>query len=252
MKKVKLAKHDIEMYDSIESLPISRFHKFNKYLLVDAGIGSDIADFDSHIEKAIRFSRTKPDKTIDELENLRQNVFMIQNELSPKHMAFCVMVCKIDGIECDDLSEEGIKKVMSVILDANASDVSEATEEIKKKLDLELSEYFPSVFDDSTAKEYFDQLRKRTIAILDEIIDGVDKKDEIEELTNLLMTFSNPLKFAGKDSIEIEYDKNFENMCIMLSQKLHINPKNYTVLEFYNAYEYLKKQIKQESKAHKK
>ena len=49
MKTLKLAGKTIEVYDDIENLPVTRFHKYNKMLLVDAGIGSDIADFDKHI-----------------------------------------------------------------------------------------------------------------------------------------------------------------------------------------------------------
>ena len=54
MKTVKIGKHTVELYDTIEELPVIRFHKYQKYLLVDSGIGSTIEDFDKHIEKARR------------------------------------------------------------------------------------------------------------------------------------------------------------------------------------------------------
>ena len=44
--------------------------------------------------------------------------------------------------------------------------------------------------------------------------------------------------------VEIQYDKQFENMCLMLSQHLHVNSKSFTVLEYYNAFEYIKEQAK--------
>ena len=56
MKTVQIKGMNVEIYDSIEDLPILRFHKYNKMLLVDAGVGSDLADFDRHIEKAIRYA----------------------------------------------------------------------------------------------------------------------------------------------------------------------------------------------------
>ena len=80
MKTVLINNKKVELYDSIEDLPIIRFHKYNKMLLVDAGVGSDLADFDRHIEKAIRYAAgTKPDLAIAELQNLRQNVYFVQS-----------------------------------------------------------------------------------------------------------------------------------------------------------------------------
>ena len=57
MKTVKIGERTVEIYDAIDELPMLRFHKYNKMLLVDAGIGSDLQDFDTHIEKAIRYAR---------------------------------------------------------------------------------------------------------------------------------------------------------------------------------------------------
>ena len=59
MKTVKIGERTVEIYDAIDELPMLRFHKYNKMLLVDAGIGSDLQDFDTHIEKAIRYARSK-------------------------------------------------------------------------------------------------------------------------------------------------------------------------------------------------
>lgn len=244
MKTIKLGKHTIEIYDSIDSLPVTRFHKYNKMLLVDAGVGSDLVDFDSHIERAIRFCKTKPDLAATELENLRQNVYFIQSELSPKHLAFCVLIKSVDGKECDDISDESLKKLHETISDVTHSELTAELESVKKKIDEELNTYFPKVFDDSTVKEYYDQLRRRTMTMLDAIITGEDKQSEIEEITNLLLTFAKPSIFFGPDSLEIQYDKQFESMCLMLSQKLNVKPKTFTVLEYYNAFEYLKEQAK--------
>jgi hypothetical protein len=105
--------------------------------------------------------------------------------------------------------------------------------------------YFPKSFDDASVKEYYDRLKKHTLLMLDSIINGddSDKSEEIEKITTLLITYSKPQSFNGSDSVEIAYDKQFENMCLLISQHLHVNAKNFTVLEYYNAFEYIK-QIK--------
>lgn len=60
--------------------------------------------------------------------------------------------------------------------------------------------------------------------------------------------YNKPQIFSGSDNLEISFDKQFEKMCLMLSQHLNVNPKNYTVLEYYNAYEYIKDMMKQKAK----
>ena len=55
MVKAKIGKHEVEIYDTIEELPMVRFHKYQKLLLIDAGIGSDITAFDQRGEKIERW-----------------------------------------------------------------------------------------------------------------------------------------------------------------------------------------------------
>lgn len=107
--------------------------------------------------------------------------------------------------------------------------------------------YFPRLFDDASVKEYFDELKRRTMLILDAIIDGDtdDRREQIERITTELLTYNKPQPFNGSESMEIQYDKQFENMCLTLSQHLHVpNPKQYTVLEYYNAFERVKQMFK--------
>ena len=41
MKTTKIGERAVVLYDSIDELPILRFHAYNKMLLIDAGVGSD-------------------------------------------------------------------------------------------------------------------------------------------------------------------------------------------------------------------
>ena len=89
--------------------------------------------------------------------------------------------------------------------------------------------YFPRLFDDATVKEYYDQLKRRTVLILQTIIDGGSKPErekEIDDITAELITYFNPKSFSGSDSVEIEQDKQFEKMA------------------YYNAFEYIKEMVK--------
>ena len=251
MKKTTIAGHEVELYDSIDELPILRFHKYNKMLLIDAGIGSDLSDWDTHIEKVIRYCRTKQTELAErELENTRQNVYFVQSGISPKYLAFAALVKSVDGKPTDDLTDAGLQSIVDMLADAPNGELTAQLEAVKKKIDEELQLYYPKLFDDATVKEYFDQLKRRTVLMLDAIIAGDtdDKRKEIDEITTMLITYTKPQKFDGAESMEIQYDKQFENMCLVLSQQLHVQPKQYTVLEYYNAFEYIKDAAKRNNK----
>lgn len=256
MVTVKIGKHTVEMYDTIEDLPIVRFHKYQKLLLIDAGIGADINAFDQRIEKTRRFLMDgKTDKAQQELENLRQSVFLIQSGINPKHRAFAALVAKLDGVECGDVSDDGLAKLTEMLNDAPESELTAQLDAVKKKIDGELRLYFPGIFADSKIKEYYDLLRKRTLAVLENIIAGKmnpDATPEIEKLTTALITYSNPKAFAGSDGVEIQFDRQFENLCLVLSEQLHVKPKEYSVLEFYNAFDFVQERAKKAEKAQKR
>lgn len=244
------------MYDAIDELPIVRFHKYQKLLLVDAGIGSDIAAFDQRIEKARRFLLAgKNEQAQKELSNLRHCVWLIQAGVNPRNRAFAALVKSVDGRECDDISDDALEKVLGILRDAPIKDLTANLEAVKKKIDGELMLYFPTIFNDSSVKEYYDILKRRTLAVLGNIVAGVPNPDataEIDKLTTDLITYTNPQLFAGSESAEIKFDRQFENLCLALSEQLHVKPKEYTVLEFYNAFDFLQDRAKEAEKAQKR
>ena len=256
MVTAKIGKHTVEFYDTIEELPIVRFHKYQKLLLVDAGIGSDIAAFDQRIEKTRRFLMSgKPEQAQQELENMRQCVFLIQTGVIPKHRAFAALVTKIDGQDCTDLGDDALAAITEKLNDVPESELTARLEAVKKKIDGELTLYFPALFNDSDVKEYYDILRKRTLEILKRIVAGVDDPgagETVDKLTTALITYSHPKMFTGSDGVEIQFERQFENLCLVLSEQLHVNPKGYTVLEFYNAFDFVKERAKQAEKERKR
>ena len=256
MVTVKIGKHTVELYDAIDELPIARFHKYQKLLLIDAGVGADIPAFDQRMEKARRYlADGKIEKAQQELENLRQAVYLIQNAISPKHRAFAALVTKIDGRDCTDISDVALSQLLETLNDAPESELTARLDAVKKKIDEELKLYFPTLFADSEIKEYYDLLKKRTLLLLQNIIHGLETPDgtpEIEKLTTALITYSNPKNFAGSESVEIQFDRQFENLCLVLSEQLHVKPKEYTVLEFYNAFDFVQERARQAERAQKR
>lgn len=252
MVKAKIGGHTVEYYDAIDALPIVRYHRYQKALLIDAGVGADIVSFDQRTERIRRFlMKGDNENARKEMENLRQCVYLIQTGLSPKHLAFAALVHKIDGKIYEDLSDDGLMEVVKILSDGTQEEVQKAVETAKKKIDTDLTLFFPKLFAESEVKEYFDILKKRTLAILKNMMEGVVKPDEtevVEKITTELITYSNPKVFGGSEGLEVTYDRQFENLCLALSSHLNLRPKKCTVLEFYNAFDYLQEQARRNNR----
>lgn len=251
MKTAQIGKHIVEYYDSIEDLPIVRFHKYNKMLLIDAGLGSDLTDFDAHIEKAVAFIQSgDKDNATNELNNLRKAVYFIQNGLSPKYLAFAALVSKVDGKATEDLSDDGLRSVVDTLADTTQKQAVSELDSAKKKIDEELRTYFPAMFDNADEKEFYNMLKARTVATLQNIIENKPQSEwqNVERLTRELLIFAKPPVFDGSESVEIVADKQFERMCLMIAQHLNVDARKYSVLAFYNAFEYLKEMLKKQRK----
>ena len=256
MVTVRIGGHEVRMYDAIDELPIARFHRYQRSLLVDAGVGSDISAFDQRIERARRFLMAGDnEKAGRELDNLRQAVFLIQNEVDTKLLSFAALVAEIDGVACEDLSDEGLAKIRGMLEDAPIGEMTARLEAVKKKIDDELQLYFPKVFNDANVKEYYDILRKRSLAILRAIMMDEERPgatDEVDKWTTALITYSKPQMFTGSEGVEVTFDRQFEDLCLVLSEQVHVDSKALTVLEFYNAFEFVRERARQAEKGQKR
>lgn len=245
MKELQLNGHKVRIYDSIDTLPITRFHSYNRMLLVDAGVGSDISDFDNHIERMVLYIRKGDnDSAAKELENMRQNVFMIMSGQSVRDMSFACLVASIDDEPCNDMSQEALQRIVETLGGATRGELTEAYQSAKKKIDSDLSLYFPALFDDVTTREYYDIVKRLTLTNLTRIADGDsdERKEAAEQLREKLVLFQKPKVFTGHDGLEVRHDKEFETMCLAITKETGREAKKMTVLEYYNAYEYLREQ----------
>ena len=73
----KIGKHEIKLYDSIDDMPIINFQKYNKFLLIDSGVGSDLEDIDLHITKIANYIQNDRSLAIQELQNMRQAMYFV-------------------------------------------------------------------------------------------------------------------------------------------------------------------------------
>ena len=253
MKVVTIKGHTIKLYDSIDELPIVNFQKYNKCILIDSGLGSDIDSVDSHIVNIAKFINSDNKKqALLELQNMRQNLYMIVSNVSPKNLAFAALIHSIDGEEQKDLSDTHLQELIDIINESEQSVLSSILLGLKKKLSTELEIYFPSEFDSAKEKEAYSKLKMKLILQLQEIAENTEKASEIAEIDKFLFSLHKPKNFTGKESEEVKYDKQFESACMIISQKTGMNAKSMTVLEFYNTLSNLQKQAEAEKKAYRR
>lgn len=252
MKEVKLGGKSVRLYDSIDEMPIVNFQRYNKYLLIDSGIGSDVDDISQHVTRIARLIRLgDKKKALQELQNMQQNMLMISSGISPKYFAFAALIKDVDGKSVNDLSDDGLRKLVESLSGARHSTIVSLLEWLKKKVFTELETYFPEDFSSAQEKENYDDIRRRTLYILDSVINGSDTTKEVEAIDDKMLSKYKPGCFEGSKSDEIKYDKQFENMCLVISQKLNADAKRMTVLQFYNAADMVKRQAEAEAKSYK-
>lgn len=112
--------------------------------------------------------------------------------------------------------------------------------------------FFPGLFDSGRIKEYYDQLKKRTLLELEGVKTGKKNDEAIQKIDEYLLFSSKPGVFSGKNSLEIKYDRQFDDLCILVSEQTFTNARDLTVLTFYNSLEYIKKKAKESQRKQKK
>ena len=118
-------------------------------------------------------------------------------------------------------------------------------------MDADLETFFPARFDSAAMKEYYSQLKSRTLTILDGIVKDEDFRQQVDEIDWMMIQLSRPVSFSGVENAEIEHIRTFEQLSYMISTDSSLNPKLMTVIEFFNALETIKKKLKNGRKSNK-
>lgn len=241
MVRVRINNHDVMFYDSVEDLPVVQFHRYSKFLLVESGIGDTIQDIDRHITRIINFLDDKK-KAYQELLNLRQCLYFVANEQDIHNKSTLCLIKSIDGKDWSDFSDSGLDELYLMFNGDNQKELDKVAREVRSKIDENLLQYFPKIFEDSTQKNYTDLLRQRAVLQLGEIINGENNDIKIKSVTERIYKMQNPKGFSGSESEEIRFDKQFEDMCLLMAKEFGGGVKKYTTMEFYTAFERLTKQ----------
>jgi hypothetical protein len=123
--------------ESIKELPIDRYSEFQKYLLQDSGMGSDIESVARHFEKIdIFLAANKVQEAINERTNQHFNFFFMLNQINITHLSFAVLVSSITDQPITDYSETALLTVSKQLGKQGFTheQLVEILEDVKKKL----------------------------------------------------------------------------------------------------------------------
>lgn len=253
MKEYYINKHRIKIYNSIEEMPIVNFQKYNKFALIESVIGSDLSSLEQHSLKVMEYlNLNKIDLAKQQLINMRESMYLMAEELSPKYLSFIALIAEIDGKPVTDLSDDNMRAIFDKINKAPKNYIDKILSLFKKKINTELAVYFPKSQNDIYIKEVFTKLKQRNILVLDKIAKDNPNYDEVTKIDIDLLLSNEPKQFSGSNSFEIKVDKQFEELCIMIQKSLNTQVKQLTVFEFYNTLEYIDKETKELSKLAKR
>lgn len=93
-------------------MPIHLYAEFNKYLVQDAGIGSDGPSLNTRFSTLFQFvANGMMDEANTECYNLFSNAYLQVNKISIKDLSFACFIESINGEELTDYSEDNLIKV---------------------------------------------------------------------------------------------------------------------------------------------
>ena len=137
MTNINIGGSEIKVNDEIEFLKVRKYQKFNEYVAIEAGIGSDMEAVDSKfIDIMQMIDKGDKAKAKQALMNMRQAIQFVVENISPKSLAFASMIHSIDGVVVDLRSDDELRETVAKLSDRGLtmSIVFHTVYEIKKKL----------------------------------------------------------------------------------------------------------------------
>jgi hypothetical protein len=241
---------EIEFYSSAKDCSIERYIQLQKYLVIENGIGSSVDAINNRYLRLDAFIRND-DKEAALLEN--ENALYAVNSalqgVSYLTIAFACIVARIGGKPCEDLTDDGLQATAQLVRNSGLTyrDLELAVEDVKKKISDEIDILFPSL-SDATGKLIYYSRVKNYVLMVTEIY---QKEEPTEEDINMLekeqrwfITNDGAKNFKGDDvnNVASEIERNFYSLCSVMEQNHSINPRQYTVAQFYGKIDYLNKQ----------
>lgn len=243
----KHGKHEIELFDSIHNLPILRFQRFNKYQMQSCEIGNTFADYDQRTQKVMQFiQKGMNDEALMEMENCRQTIFNAFNEFTPSGKSFAILVKRIDNVEYNTFSPDDLDRCLEHLdkIGLGNREAIEKLQEVKKKINTELSVYYPDFFPKNGNLEQTALRIKRINTILSSIINDKDDDKDIYIIEKEILETDKPniWNVHKKGNMERVLEVDFQKFAISVIRKTNQSLDNLSTFSFYATVELLKEE----------
>ena len=249
MEIIKVNSHVLEMDNRIDEMVYHKYMMYNMNIMLESGVGSDINAFGERLQEIATYAAKGDMEGMNKvIGNIQACYTFMMQGMSPEMNAFVWMIRKIDGEEVGELTDEKIK-LISRQLSAKGLTVGKVKgflKRLKKKLKTDFQVLLPK-WVDKTDQKYFVKLKQRTDLVLRKIL-GEDVGDKIKKIEDDIFGMSTPKEFIGKNAVHIKSFMNYNTTSAILKQNRLGDTKVLTVVEFYNALDILKKQLKPRKK----
>lgn len=139
MKVLTVNGSEIELYNSIDEIPMTRYNTMQKQLLQDVYVGSDFAAISKHFNNLDFYLQNKKiAEAQQERLNMHNGMFMQLNEYNTSMRIMCAMIKSVDDTEFKDLTDEGLDRACKALGDTDITkgELEKYLTEVKKKLTL--------------------------------------------------------------------------------------------------------------------
>lgn len=245
----KFKNHEIEIYDSIQNLPVLRFQKFNKYQMIASEIGNDFTDYDKRTEKALAFlHKNMVQEAIQELNNRRQTVFNAYNEFTPIGKSFAVLIKRIDKTVYDMYAPDDLDAIIKHLNDIGFDYETSMNKlrEVKKKIETELVVYYPQFFPKNGNKNQTALRVQRINALFDSVIEDKDNAEQVFNIEKEILEDDKPniWNVWQDNNMERVLEVDFQKFAISVTKMSGQNINDITTFTFYATVEQLKEENK--------
>lgn len=245
-------KRKLIVYSSIKDLPIKRYAAYQKFNLIDAGLGADMESIAKHMAKLFQYLNNElPKEALIEAKNLYYTFHLIFENEHPSALTFACIVFSINGELQEDFSDDGLQKIVDKLhsLGFTQEELEFNLEFLKKKLSDEINLYFKDVFQEDESLQLFSNIKTkiRTLAKAIQEDNLEDYESVLKKLEKDIAAFDKPGIFDqdNPENTVLKMELYFENLCSLLENNGIQNTKFLSTFEFYSRLSYLKKATSQ-------
>jgi hypothetical protein len=243
----------IELYESIDDLPIVRYHLFQLMLLQDSGIGSTMGDVVEHLSKMDYFMTHDMKKEAQDVRrNLQVTYFNIINELNYNHLAYACLVKRIGDETFTSIQTEHDVKQIHDKLKAIVT-VKEVDEEVEKKkmiFEAEMKTFFPKRYQGVKTSELTrNEVRRQYLIAEYSVMSGDINESEHKIAVRKFLDQNKPRLLDNSTNSEVIQSETAFHEMILIAQSSYSGINVFsTTKQFYSAMTLIEKQ--QEKQPH--